>query len=254
MINNNKIKSKTTPVLLMYSVITIVIFGMSLYLAHAAAPQGASISGSPSVDNGPNQTPDSRTDDGGQIITMNLNLEQQNDAWKAYVGNISGTYVLKNSNNFSIYEWPLGTTIEGEVYFSRNGSVNFTNGAISCATTSEMGADNTFFGFLSSATDSVNGTFNSTNHTSFQVGDNAIGQNTCPAIALWINNTGQTPSPSATFQEVALHDGNNMVYTSIINNNEWGFDNTTKYDYQAILPENRSGSGTEYFFYLEVGT
>ncbi|MBW2990749.1 hypothetical protein KY348_03525 [Candidatus Woesearchaeota archaeon] len=250
---NNKSQAKKSGILLLYLAVTLVLCGLSLYLANAI-PQGATVSGAPSVDTGPNTTPDSRTDDGGEIITLVLDLEQQNDAWKAYVGNVTGTYVLKSSNNFSIYEWPIGTSVDGEVYISRNDSLNFSSGAITCATLTEMSADNTFFGLSSTATDNVNGTFNATNHSALVVGENNLGENTCYAIALWVNDTVQTPSPSAVFQEVALHDGINMVYTSIINNNRVGFDNTTTYDFQAIIPENRSGTGTQYFFYLELGT
>ena len=61
----------------MYLVITIIVSSLSLYLAYAD-PQGATTSGE-SVDSGPTITPGSRTDDGGQIISLTLNAEQQND-------------------------------------------------------------------------------------------------------------------------------------------------------------------------------
>jgi len=252
--SKNKSLGETTRLLLVYLVITILLSGLSLYLTYAA-PSGATISGTPSVDTGPNKTPDSRTDAGGRIITLVLNLEQQNTAWKAYVGNVTGTYVLQNSNNYSIYKWPLGTTIEGEVYISRNDSINWTNGAISCATNAEMVTEQNVFGMSGSDTDSINNTFNSTNHTGFAVGTNSIAQNTCPAIATWVNDTSQTPSPNAVFQELALHDGTNFVYTAIINNDKYGFANGTRYDFQAIVAENRTSStGTTYYFYVELGS
>ena len=250
---NNKSQTKTTRILLLYLAIIVLLCGLSFYLTHAI-PEGASIT-SNSTDTGPTKTPDSRSDLGGRIITLVLNLEQQNNAWKAYVGNITGTYVLQNSNNYSIYEWPLGATIEGEMYVSRSNSVNFSNGAISCATNAEMVTEQNFFGMSGTDTDNINNTFNSTNHTSFDVGTNSIGQNTCRAIALWINDTSQTPSPSAVFQEVALHDGSNFVYAGLINNDQTGFDNTTTYDFQSIIAENRtSATGTAYYFYVELGS
>lgn len=246
-------EKKTKNTLLFLFTVMVLFGGLSFYLANAI-PQGAQVSGTPAVDSGPNQTATSRTDPGGRIITLTLNLEQQNFAWKAYVGNVSGMYVLKNSYNYSIYEWPLGSSILGEVYISRNASVNFTTGAISCADDTEMTAEQTFFGMSTSATDNINNTFNSTNHTQFDVGYNNIPQNTCSAIALWINDTQQTPSPSAIFQEVTLHDGINMVYASIINNDKVGFDNRTSFDFQAIVAENRSSAtGTPYYFYIELG-
>lgn len=247
-------QQKTKKVLLV-CLTTLVIFGIvSLYLANAV-PEGATISGSPSIDAGPNKTAQSRQDPGGRIITLSLSLDQQDYSWKAYVGNVTGTYVLKNSNNYSIYEWPLGAAITGEVYISRNSSANFSTGAVSCASTAEMLAEQTILGMSSSATDNINGTFNSTNHAGFGVGYNNIALNTCPAIALWVNDTSQSASSTAVFQEIALHDGNNMVYASLINNDQTGFDNTTRFDFQAIVAENRSSStGTPYYFYIELGS
>ena len=245
--------AETTRLLIVYLALTILLSGLSLYLAYAV-PSGATISGTPSVDTGPTTTPSSRTDAGGRIITLVLDLEQQNNAWKAYVGNVTGTYVLKNSNNYSIYKWPTGTSIVGEVYISRSSSINWSNGAISCATNAEMVAEQNVFGMSGSDTDSINNTFNSTNHTGFDVGTNTITQNTCPAIATWVNDTSQTPSPTAVFQEVALYDGTNFLYAAIINNDEYGFANGTRYDFQAIVAENRTSStGTTYYFYVELG-
>jgi hypothetical protein len=232
----------------------ILLGSLSLYFANAV-PEGATVTGTPLVDAGPNKTPGSRTDPGGRIITLTLTLAQQDFAWKAYVGNVTGSYVLKNANNYSIYEWPLGAAILGEVYLSRNNSLNFTNGAVVCANLTHMQTEQSFFGMTATATDNINNTFNGTNHTTFNVGTNTIAQNTCKAIALWVNNTAQAQSNTSMFQEIALYDGANLFYASLINNNQIGFENTTMYDFQAIVAENRSSStGTPYYFYVELGS
>lgn len=247
-----KTQQRKKELLILYLGVFVLFGGLSLYLANAT-PEGATISGTPTVDSGPNKTAGTRTDDGGRIITLTLNLEQQTDAWKAYVGNVTGKYVLQNSNNFSIYEWPSGTSITGEVYASRNNSVNFTGGAISCANNSEMVTEQTALGLSNSITYNINNTFNSTNHSAFSAGaGNSLAENSCRSIALWVNDTIQTPSSSAVSQEVALHDGNVLVYASIIDNDRTGFDNTTIYDFQAIVAENASSTGTPYYFYLEL--
>jgi len=246
-------KPKNNNFLFLYLFLLILAGTLSLYLANAD-PQGATISGTPSVDSGPNKTPGSRTDAGGKIITLTLNLQQQDTAWKAYVGNVTGTYVLQNANNDSIYQWPTSASITGEVYISRNSSLNFSSGAITCASNAQMVTEQSVFGMSASDTDNVNNTFNSTNHTSFNVGTNPIAQNACRAIALWVNNTLQAPSASAVFQEVALFDTHTLVYASLINKGNFGFDNTTRYDFQAIIAENRTTpTGTPYYFYLELG-
>ena len=49
--------------------------------------------------------PDNRSDAGGTITTMVLSAVQQNDKWKAYVGNVSGSLTLDDSNGYTIYRW-----------------------------------------------------------------------------------------------------------------------------------------------------
>ena len=248
-------KNRKTRLLLMYLVITVILSSFSLYLAYAA-PQGASISGV-SVDSGPTIVPGSRNDSGGQIISLTLSADQQNDAWKAYVGNVTGTYVLQNSNNYSIYEWPLGSSIEGEVYISRSSGVNWTSGVLVCANLSTMTTEQAVFGMGATDTDNINNTFNATAHRAFDVGGTNFALNACPGIALYVNDSSQTQGATAVFQEVAIYDteGSNFVYVSLINDSSTGFDNTTTYDFQAIIPENRSAStGTAYYFYLELGS
>ncbi|HJX06088.1 MAG TPA: hypothetical protein VJ461_05225 [Candidatus Nanoarchaeia archaeon] len=248
------IGSKKTRLLLVYLVIAASLCSLSLYFAYAN-PQGATIT-SNSTDTGPSWSPQSNSELGGRIITLTLNLEQQDYAWKAYVGNVTGNYVLKNSNNFSIYEWPLGAAITGEVYMSRNSSVTWSPGNVTCASNAQMVTEQGIFGMGNTATDNINNTFNATNHTGFSAGSgNTLGANTCRSIALWVNDTRQTPSSSAVFQEVALHDEHTVVFASIINNDVIGFDNSTIYDFQAIVPENRTAqTGTTYYFYVELGS
>jgi hypothetical protein len=234
------------------AILLLAVCALSLFSVYyvSAAPQGATIVGTPTVDTGPTRSPGSATHPGGRIITMTLTLEQQNNGWKAYVGNATGTYVLQNAVNQSIYEWAL-STVGGEVYISRGATVNFS--AVVCANTTTMTAENTFFGFVGSDADSINKTFNATAHSAINIGSTTIGANTCPSTALWINDTIQQQSSSATFQEIVLSDGSNLVYTSILNNDKPGFSNAT-YDFQAIIPDNRSSAtGAAYYFYLELG-
>jgi len=238
---------------MIYLVLTLILCGLSLYLAYAD-PQGATISGTPDVDNGPNRTADSRTDDGGVIVTINLDLEQQTDAWKAYVGNVTGKYVLQNGYNYSIYEWPSGGTVEGEVYITRSNAINFSN--VSCATNARMLTEQGALGLPNNVPYNINNTFNTSvnAHKAFSTAGTPFAQGACRALATWVNNTKQDPSPTADFQEVALHDGTNFIYTSLINDNSWGFEvNNATYDFQAIVAENESSSGTTYYFYIELG-
>jgi len=233
-----------------YTILIITIMITSFYMVNAE-PQGATIQGSPSVDTGPTRSAGTRSDLGGRIITMNLNLEQQNTGWKAYIGNVTGNYVLQNAASKSIYEWPLGTSIGGEVYASRNDTVNFTSGAVTCASEAEIVTEEAIFGFSSSATDSINSTFNSTAHTGFDAGSGNSVSN-CFSTSLWVNDAEQDQDANADFQEVVLHDQNVIVFATIINDDTAGFDNTAM-DFQIMVPENKTAtSGTPYYFYLEL--
>jgi hypothetical protein len=237
----------------LFIVTALLLGGLSFYLANAA-PQGATITGSPSVDTGPTYQPGTRNDLGGRIITITLNAISQDTAWKAYVGNVSGKFVLQNAYNMSIYEWPSISVANGELFVSRNSSVNWTAGAILCANVTTIAAENAFLGLSSSSSDNINGTFNSTSHTAFDAGAGNSVSN-CPSTALWVNNTLQTQDSSAIFQEIVLSDHNSIIYAAILNDNKRGFDNTSFYDFQVIIPENRTAvTGTSYYFYLELSS
>lgn len=259
MINQNP-SSNLNRLLAIYILAMIFVGGLSLYFANAASgPQGASLSGEVLTTRA-NLTPGSETHPGGQIISLSMSIEQQTGNWKAYVGNVSGKYVLQNANNQSIYEWPLGTTITGEVYISRNSTITFASSAIICANDTTMNTEQQFFGMTSSDSYSINNTFNETNHTAFSVGATSFDTNQCPFAALWINDTEQTAYNTSIFQEVALYDtlGQKLIYVAIINNDNTGYDNQTTsgtFDFQAIVPENSSNqAGTTYYFYLELGS
>jgi hypothetical protein len=249
--NNTNPKARFIATLLVCSL--ILLSSYSLYLVNAV-PQGASVTGTPSVDNGPTKLPQSRTDAGGKIITANFALQQQDNGWKAYVGNVSGTFVLQNANNKSIYEWPSITTATGELYISRNSTLNFSS--INCSNSGNISVEQNYLGIITTDPDSINNTFNWTQHKAFSVGTTPIGSNTCPAVATWVNSTQQTPGASAVFQEVLLSDGQNLIYAPLLNDNQHGFDNTsTTYDFQAIVADNRSSAtGTTYYFFLELGS
>ena len=189
-------------------------------------------------------------DKGGYITTLRLNVSQQNYAWKAYVGNISGNLVLENANNYSIYEWPAPTGNQ-EVYISRNGTVNWNN--INCSNRTIIQAEDTHLKLNSSNSNSINKTFNGSIHKSFVVAGTTIVNSTCPAIATYVNDAAQTNNEAAKFQEVLLADStSNLVYAALVDKATTGYDNTT-YDFQVIVGEDESlATPTTYYFYVEL--
>lgn len=188
---------------------------------------------------------------GGSFTTLVLNVTQQNPRWKAYVGNVTGTLVLQDSNDISIYDWALAS-ITGEVYASRNDTVNW--GSIQCLTDSVLNTEEAFLNITTSAVDSINNTFNNTVHATFWTGSTQITNSTCRAIATYVNDTAQTPSETADFQEILLDDGTYLVYATILEQDQAGYDISQSFDFQMIIAEDEfSGSPTPYYFYAEIG-
>lgn len=215
----------------------------------AAIPSGATLSiQSNSTSNG--TTPSARNDSGGYIYVANINTVQQDSNWKAYVGNVTGSLTLDDSNNKSIYDWDISTNA-GEIYASRAGSITWPN--IGCAGPVNVTAENAQFGFGNTSGDNVNGTFNTSTHKAFVVGTRSITASTCNATALYINNTRQAVTETSRWQEVLLTDNTALIFTSLMEDEKYGFDNMT-YDFQMIVPENGSSvATTTYYFWVELG-
>lgn len=214
-----------------------------------AAPQGVTITYN-YTEEAPIRPADSHIAKGGSFTTLVLNVTSQTSKWKAYVGNVTGKLTLDNSQGNTIYDWAL-TVVQGEVYVSRNNSVNFTS--LSCATPANILAEEAFLNINSSVDDSINKTFRQKIHKSFVVGGTGTIQNsTCYAIATYVNDTAQPASENATFQEILLSDGKNLVFVTLLENHKLGFD-IGIYDFQIIVPDDPSLASTPYYFYAELG-
>lgn len=223
----------------------------------AAAPTGASITSNITEQAGAG-SPDSRADDGGTITTLVLNGVQQNGYWKAYVGNVTGVLTLDDASGFTIYNWNLtGVTITGEVYVTRNNSVNFDS--VSCANSTVVSAEETAVNMTAGTIDSINQTYNYTIHPTLTVGSQTIGNNTCKSTYTYVNDTlqnGGNYSGNVSFPGVLLQDNQSiLVYATVIEDAVSGFDNDP-YDFQLIVADNNGlqGSPETYYFYTEIGT
>jgi hypothetical protein len=245
----NQIIRKVGVSFLLFIILLLIIFMLKSPVDVSAIPQGASITYN-LTENATTRPADSHTAAGGSFTTLILNVTSQTSKWKAYVGNVTGKLTLDNSNNKTIYDWTL-TSVQGEVYVSRNNSVSFTS--LTCANNGNMTTEDIYLGINSSDDDSINKTFYQKIHRSFVIGGTGTIQNsTCYAIATYINDTTQPASENATFQEVLLSDGKNLVFTSLLNAKKQGFDQNL-YDFQLIAPDNPTEVATTYYFYAELG-
>ncbi len=216
-----------------------------------SVPSGADISFN-STEYGPTRPPDMRNDTRGTITTVILNAVQQDQHWKAYIGNISGSYSLDDASNYTIYDWDLTGTITGQVYASRWSNVSWSS--ISCASHSLIIAESTFHNMTSAKPDRINATFNWSIHKEFQVGGNTIPQSTCNSTVTYVSDTRQVPTTSSPYQEVLVMDTTNsyLIYMTSINDGSTGYNDQTN-DFQLIVAESDiKSSPTPYYFYVEL--
>jgi hypothetical protein len=217
-----------------------------------ALPSGASITSNVTAGT-PSPTPDNRSDARGTITTLVINGLQQDQSWKAYVGNITGKLSLDNAAGYTIYDWALSAVNKtGQVYVSRYSSVDFSN--VTCINDGNVSAEHVFHNMTFTQTDNVNQTFNYTSHASFFVGTQQITANSCRSTATYINDAKQTMNGNQQFQELVLQDGSDRpIYVTIINANISGYDNN-QYDFQMIVPESAvKSTPTTYYFYTQLG-
>ncbi len=184
---------------------------------------------------------------GGYISKLNITASVQNPHWKAFLGWIDGKFTLDDSSGSTIYDWTL-SSIGGEVYATRaSGVANW--GTISCADAAEITAEDTSLNHT--AGDNVTSTFTSaSNSATFVVAGTTITAGACSAMNTYVNNVTQ----GTKFEEVILHDTSDIIYATILEEDETGYDGSA-YDFQMLVPEvaleTWTGS-TAYYLYVEL--
>ena len=236
----------------MKRILPLIIIALIVALAlnySAAQPSGANITSNITETKTPAAAEFLNTS-GGTFTTVLLSAITQNLKWKAYAGNVTGVLTLDDSGNYSIYQWTI-SEFTGEVYASRNSSVSWPN--IQCANLTHVANEEKIMNHTTSNLDSINNTFSSQLHKGFYVGNVQIIQSDCKSTFTWANDTAQTPSIDAPFQELLLYDGIGLVYATFIDDNTQGF-NYKDYDFQMILADRGVGgySATKYYFYMEL--
>ena len=226
--------------------ITIMLVVMLSSLVFAQ-PTGTSITleDSDSVAVNP---PDNRTDAGGTINTIVVDAIQQNPRWKAYIGNITGSLTLDDSDGNTIFNWALEQSdITGEIYSSRSDSIDWGN--IACASGGTITSEHSFLGITGTAVDSISNTFNETTHPTITVGTSDFDN--CPATSTFVSSTRQSQA-GADFPLVLLQDASNLIFVTPINPSTTGYDGSSLFDFQMILANNPAAT-TNYYFYVELG-
>jgi len=227
--------------LLMVSLVTLA-------LPASADPTGANFN-SNSTGAIPTNSPSSITNNRSTITTVVLSAVQQDSRWKAYVGNVTGSLTLDDASSNTIYDWSALSVPTGEVYASRSGSVSFASPQ--CAQAGTITAEETALNMTGTEADSINNTFNGTDHTPTLVAGQTLSS--CQMTSLYVNDASQGQTSTADFQEFLMEDAtSSLIYVSIINDNKVGFDGKT-YDFQMIVAESNVEAAHPYYFYIELG-
>ena len=197
--------------------------------------------------------------------------------WQGYYGNVSGTIVLDDAGNSTLFAWELATP-SGEVFAVNTSSVvnwnnvtcvNFTGNASGSAATgltpgsSVINLSNLAVQFNMNRTvslqnlspDAVNNTFNTTFSGNFNVGTRTIvaGDN-CPQAFTFVNDAYQVGS----FRNVLLHDNRSaLIFAAFLENNKDGFQTGGQdlSDFQMLVAEDGTPgkeAASTYYFYVEL--
>jgi len=237
------------------SICVVIVFAITILFSNIsivkAEPAGSVISSNITVTSQAS-VPGNRSDAGGTISTLTLAALQQDANWKAYVGNVSGSLTLDDSNGFTIYRWSLGASeITGELYVSKSSAVAWS--ILNCSEQALINTEDTTIGFTGLSADSINKTFNESTHADIRVAGRTIPQNTCRSTSTYVNDTPQAIA-TADFPEVVLASSTDVVFMSPLNQGSSSYANTMLADFQIIVPDDVTTAITRYYFYVEIGS
>ena len=180
----------------------------------------------------------------GNVTELDIEAISVTNYWQGYYGNITGSIVLANANNDTLYNWTIATP-QGQIYASRNGTIEWTG--VGCMLQADIDAEDAELG-STGKTDSVNNTFSSQTHPAFSVGTTNINLDSCRSTSVQGDGSG-----SVFYQVLLKESTDTTIYTAIIDAETTGFDGGT-YDFQMLVGEDGTTAGsTTYYFYVELG-
>ncbi|MFH2020360.1 MAG: hypothetical protein ABIJ34_03035 [archaeon] len=256
------------------AIITMMLFIAALYAVYAVVPLGPGTF--------TNSTTEKQSEAAypagvhgayaGNITKIDIYGITQTKHWQGYYGDITGTIVLDDASNYTLYDWP-NPEPKGEIYATPNAStprwpnmacfdfVAGAGGGLGNVTQWEN-----FFNMTYNDVDGLDETFNMTRHEAIDIGDVVtILNSTCPSTFMHQNDTFQ----ETRFSEVLLEDDQGrIVFTTIIENKDnsnntdiQGFKGSPfTPDFQMIVAEDgtsRTGGQinrvfTPYYFYIDL--
>jgi len=243
---------KTVKGLLLLCLVVVMIFSMASVMA--IIPSGANIVAGANQ-TAPADTPSSHPAVAGNVTELTISGFARTQSWQGYFGNVSGTIQLADANDKVMYNWSLASP-EGEVYATKNSSVEWANIACFNLVTNHLVLESAF-GIATDDVDGVNETFeNITNvHDEFYTNNVQFTAGKCPSTEIY-DNTGT--GVDNHFEEVLLTDASGptqVIFTSILDEESpLGFD-AASHDFEMLVLENGHGTDvttTTYYFYVEL--
>lgn len=193
----------------------------------------------------------------GNLTELTITGVTQTKTWQGYYGNVSGTIILEDAQGNRFYDWGAAEP-QGEVYASVNDSITWSD--ITCANLSDdtyLSTWNTFYGITDNDYDSINLTYNLTDHDTFYVGTRT--QTGCPTTYTFVDDARQFVDFPAVL--LTSDSDSTMIFTSILENKTDGvregipgFDGGD-YDFQLLVAENGqvgNDQTTTYYFWIEI--
>lgn len=195
----------------------------------------------------------------GNVTNLNLNASRQSYHWQGYYGNVSGSIVLDDANNYSMYSWgllPVGEVYavndSAEVSWSRVYCINLSAPADSASDFQKFNESllEASYGIGINERDGIGETFNETygSASGFKVGTVTINsQSYCRMTYTYVNQAYQT----GNFPEFLMTDNQSIIFTTLLEPGIAGYDGN-KWDFQMIVPVDSSIQAFNYYFYLEI--
>ena len=219
----------------------VSVFAMVMPMVSGADtnPPGAEVDVNVTASTKPATVGETNDAEGGYVTGLNISGDSQTTKWQGYFGNVTGTIVLMDGNNNSMFNWTVTSPNGGEVLACNDTSAPTWSSLVAGT------ADNldTACGFNSSDNDKAASTFNQTPSTV-----TVAGKTISAVSALTLPNT---------FETYLLNDNNDTatwsdyVFAAGIHNDVTGYDGST-HDYQMLVPETEGTGTTTYYFYMEL--
>jgi len=195
----------------------------------------------------------------GNVSELSINTTTITSGWQGYYGNVTGTIVLDDALNNTMYSWDLADP-EGEIYATRDtDGVDWGSGNIICADISKIESEETSLNFNEGgrqSKDGINETFSFNTHPAFSVSANSFAANDCGfTVSTYVNDAPGVRS----FNETLLYSNSDasLIYAALIfPGGSDGFKTGTDgHDFQMLVAEDGHGadtSPTNYYFYVEL--